>query len=683
VSAALEHTLAHIARVGRALERRLAAGGLDAAPIPVEDPPDEAPGEDAPIALLTRRFELHPIERDTLVLALAIELDERVARGLGALRGGTRHGFVDAQLALALLAPDPFTAAAAATAFDASGALFRAGLLRAVPVTGFAPYRAAECLVPERHVLFLAQGRRALGGDVEAVAERVVSSLRGADLPGLAPLVAQLATTLRGYHRQPRVLPPDEAAVAAEGPARYDYERGLVLEVTGPAGSGRRMLVRAAAGTIGRALIEVDARVLGGHPDWSERLRQVFQQAELYGEIVHLRRASALTAGAQAELVRLVARHAVALVLSHDGTAPLSELGEHVVARVRTPPQLTRDTAARLWEQALPARTEALDPHVFSRLAEGHPLSARQVRQAVRLATAWSSELRQPGAPVVLAPMVLQGAASAQRAAGPSVLTTEVTAPTRRLDDLVMATDKRAEIQNIVDACAHRREVLHVWGLDRVLTRGTGIICLFDGPPGTGKTLTAEVLAAELGLELQQINVGRVVDKYIGETEKNLEQLFAQAIPERTMLLFDEADSLFGTRVKVSSSTDRYANMAINTLLQLIERYPGVVILTTNLKEALDPAFERRITYKVTFERPDRDARHALWRAHLPAEAPLAGDVDLWALSELELSPGHIKNAVLRAALASAKSGRITQAALREQAEREAKSVGVLVRRTT
>ena len=221
------------------------------------------------------------------------------------------------------------------------------------------------------------------------------------------------------------------------------------------------------------------------------------------------------------------------------------------------------------------------------------------------------------------------------------------------------------------------------WGFGSLLSRGTGIICLFDGPPGTGKTLTAEVLARTLDLELHRINVGQIVDKYVGETEKNLVRLFEQIIPERTLLLFDEADSLFGSRVKVNTSSDRYANMAVNTLLQLIERYPGVVILTTNLKERIDSAFMRRITYKVVFEEPDEEMRLALWTNHLPGEAPLADDVDLPALAKsFKLSGGNIKNATLRAALAAAESGLITQQILYEQACLEAEATGMLVQRS-
>ena len=684
---ALRHTELHLARIERLVELRLEAGGLDAPPgasdrddpalLALED--ELARFEDTldappPLALLSERFSLAPLERDTLVLVVAMELHERCSRLVAALRGGSRHGFVDPQLALALFASRPV---AEARLLDEGAILFRAGLLRAVPVRGFAPYRASACLVPEPHLLAFLAGRRELGRDLDEVALRVVPEVEADELPGLAPTIDALAQVLRGFLHRPVGGPPD----------RLGSDRALVVSLSGPPGSGRRLAVQAAARRARRAVIELDGALLAGHEAWVVRLRQALTQAELYGELVHLRYGDVLferQPGAPAVLRDLARRHTAALVLSHAAALAAGAFDESVVLRARTPSVLAAPTAEALWRSSLPPDVTCDDSAALARLATTEALAPARIRQAARLATLREAADHPPGAPLTLTAAALSAAAHLQRETGLGELTSpESPHAAGQAAELVLSPKNVDEIASITRACASRSRVMQTWGFERILRRGTGIICLFDGPPGTGKTLTAEVIARELALELHQINVARIVDKYIGETEKNLERVFARIVPERTLLLFDEADSLFGSRVKVSTSTDRYANMAINTLLQLIERYPGVVVLTTNLKDAIDPAFERRITYKVIFDKPDADARAQLWRAHLPPEAPLAPDVDLDALADtFELSGGHIKNAVLRAALDCAHGGRLTQAALYAQAVREASSLGMVVRRS-
>ncbi len=179
--------------------------------------------------------------------------------------------------------------------------------------------------------------------------------------------------------------------------------------------------------------------------------------------------------------------------------------------------------------------------------------------------------------------------------------------------------------------------------------RGRGISALFDGDSGTGKTMACDVVATEVKLPLMRVNVAALVDKYIGETEKNLTRVFAQARARGGILLFDEADALFATRTAVGRAADRYANLETNLLLQLVEEHPGIVLLTTNLKGNLDQAFLRRLTYKVSFDVPDALLREQLWRRHLPADHAVAELGIARLASVFELSGGGIRNAVVRA----------------------------------
>ncbi len=183
----------------------------------------------------------------------------------------------------------------------------------------------------------------------------------------------------------------------------------------------------------------------------------------------------------------------------------------------------------------------------------------------------------------------------------------------------------------------HRATVYDAWGFAAKSPRGLGISALFAGASGTGKTMAAEVLAGELRLDLYRIDLAGVVSKYIGETEKNLRKVFDAAEDSGAILLFDEADALFGKRSEVKDSHDRYANIEVSYLLQRMEAYRGLAILTTNLKSALDPAFLRRIRFVVQFPFPDAAQRAEIWRRVFPASTPTEG-LDVWKLAKLNVA---------------------------------------------
>jgi SpoVK/Ycf46/Vps4 family AAA+-type ATPase len=197
--------------------------------------------------------------------------------------------------------------------------------------------------------------------------------------------------------------------------------------------------------------------------------------------------------------------------------------------------------------------------------------------------------------------------------------------------------------------------VYETWGFAAKSSRGLGISALFAGVSGTGKTMAAEVLANELQLDLYRIDLSQVVSKYIGETEKNLRRVFDAAEEGGAILLFDEADALFGKRSEVKDSHDRYANVEVSYLLQRMESYRGLAILTTNMKEALDSAFLRRIRFVVQFPFPDAEGRAEIWRRVFPAQTPTEG-LDVLQLAHLNVAGGNIRNIALNAAFLAAES---------------------------
>ncbi|MBN1204049.1 MAG: ATP-binding protein [Myxococcaceae bacterium] len=237
------------------------------------------------------------------------------------------------------------------------------------------------------------------------------------------------------------------------------------------------------------------------------------------------------------------------------------------------------------------------------------------------------------------------------------------------LDDLAQRIEPRARWEDLVlpplqlellrDISAHVRQratVYEAWGFGGASSRGLGISALFAGVSGTGKTMASEVLASELRLDLYRIDLSQVVSKYIGETEKNLRRIFDAAEEGGAILLFDEADALFGKRSEVKDSHDRYANIEVSYLLQRMEAYRGLAILTTNMKEAMDSAFLRRLRFVVEFPFPGLDQRMELWRRAFPSSTPTEG-VDMARLAKLNVAGGHIRNIALSAAFLAADMG--------------------------
>jgi SpoVK/Ycf46/Vps4 family AAA+-type ATPase len=238
-----------------------------------------------------------------------------------------------------------------------------------------------------------------------------------------------------------------------------------------------------------------------------------------------------------------------------------------------------------------------------------------------------------------------------------------------RLDELAQRLEPGASWEQLVlpdaqrqilrDMAAHVRQrttVYERWGFAAHGSRGLGISALFAGASGTGKTMAAEVLADELHLDLYRIDLSSVVSKYIGETEKNLRRIFDAAEQGGVILLFDEADALFGKRSDVKDSHDRYANIEVSYLLQRMESYRGLAILTSNLKSSLDVAFLRRIRFVVQFPFPDHAQRTEIWRRVFPPDMPRAG-LDPAALARLNVSGGNIRNIALGAAFHAADAG--------------------------
>jgi SpoVK/Ycf46/Vps4 family AAA+-type ATPase len=224
-------------------------------------------------------------------------------------------------------------------------------------------------------------------------------------------------------------------------------------------------------------------------------------------------------------------------------------------------------------------------------------------------------------------------------------------------DDIVLPAEELTALHEIADQVAHRHTVYYRWGFADRISRGLGISALFSGPSGTGTSMAAEVIANNLRLDLHRIDLSTVVDKYIGETEKNLRRLFDAAESGGAILFFDEADALFGKRSEVKDSHDRYANIEVNYLLQRMESFTGLAVLATNMRSALDPAFLRRLRFVVNFQFPSMSLRREIWARVLPPATPRDPRLDLDRLARLPATGGMIRNIAMNAAFAAAAAG--------------------------
>jgi hypothetical protein len=329
---------------------------------------------------------------------------------------------------------------------------------------------------------------------------------------------------------------------------------------------------------------------------------------------------------------------------------------------------------SRLWAPALDeASSGSTDPVVRTGLA-AFRLSPEQVVRAIRAARQQATaEGRSVGA------VDLQAGARSQNAGGLERLARRIR-PQVAWRDLVLPEGVVTQLGEIAARARFRDVVLDRWELGRRSSKGRGLTALFAGDSGTGKTMSAEVVAGELGLDLYVIDLSTVIDKYIGETEKNLDRIFVEADRVNGVLLFDEADAIFGKRSDVKDSHDRYANVEVAYLLQRMELFDGVAILTTNLRSNVDEAFTRRLDAVVDFPMPDEQDRCRLWRNNLPATVPQADDIDVEFLARaFKLSGGNIRNiAVAAAFFAAAEDRAVGMADLIRATEREYRKLGRL-----
>jgi ATPase family associated with various cellular activities (AAA) len=578
----------------------------------------------ASLAGAARVFRLSPFEIDVLLLALAVEIDARYGEIVACLLGTARATRPTIGLALAVLCPEPGQRAAAMEKLMPAGVLRSQALL---VVDGAGPFPQSSFWIP---------------ADVWPRLANIGSGSTRFELqPARADALERLVldAPLVGHTR----------AVARWLRKRRRRERLLVI-IRGPEGSGRHALGRALAHAAGRPALIANPRALED-PEMAAALRR---DALWLDAVIVLDEPADPLAGVPAWLQALEAPM-VWIALPGAAERLLRAARETVEITLRAPDLAT---CTAMWQALLPP--DGGDSAGFARASEAAHLAGRyrfgpgRIRAAVDLALAHARAFHQTEA---VSGSILEDACRRLPEVNLGALAQKLAQPFGRAD-LVVTEAVRRELDLALAWANQRVRVLHDWGLGRRLHAGRGLTCLFAGPPGTGKTMAAQVLARELGLDIYRIDLSQVVNKYIGETEKNLSRLFDEAERGNVILFFDEADAIFGKRTQVKDAHDRYANVETGFLLQRLEAHEGVVVLATNLRRNLDDAFTRRLQVIIEFPMPAVAERRGLWQGLLPAPAHRADDIDIGRLSEsFPLSGGEIKNAVLASAFAAAAEG--------------------------
>jgi hypothetical protein len=575
--------------------------------------------EPAAIDQLAETFGLSAFERDLLLLCAGVEMDAGVAACCAAASGRPYATF---GLALAALAEPHWSAIA--------------------PVRPLRLWRLVEV-----------KDDQGLAGSRLTIDERVLHYLAG---------VSYLDTRLRPLlrvHALPAAMADGHACVVEAAVQALERDDAMsVLQLVGDDGAGQRDVAGAIAHRFGLQL-----RVLRA-ADIPTSLHELDALALLW------RREAALLASAL--LIECEdGAHGAARLAQHPGG--LVFIGAREALAIDHPTRhFTIDKPSALEQKRL--WTQALGP-VAGRLNGALDGVATQFRLSAETIARTGAAMRP-----ALAASQTPDAALWQACRGSMRNRLDDLAqriePAAHWDDLVLPEPQKATLRQIAVHVKHRLAVYDAWGFAAKGARGLGISALFAGESGTGKTMAAEVLANELHLDLYRIDLAATVSKYIGETEKNLKRIFDAAEDSGAILLFDEADALFGKRSEVKQSHDRYANIEVSYLLQRMEAYRGLSILTSNLKNALDTAFLRRLRFVVQFPFPDARQRELIWRGIFPAATPLE-DIDCAKLARLNVAGGGIRNIALNAAFLAAEAGspvampHLLQAARSEAAKRE------------
>jgi len=631
-----------------------------------------------PLADLVQRFRLNSFELRCLVLALASHIEPRMAALVTSASKDNFTRGVTIRLAMERFCLTATERVQARAAFLPSAPLIRNHMI----ALGRTEVGASEGLLSRRMELTTPTLRYILK---ENELSESLAKLARLEFPEVSLLnvilqtehmtqVRQLVENHRDYRKAitewgfDKVLP---------------YGRGLSFLFSGPPGTGKTLLAHALAAHAHRPILSLSAADIPEKEGVEKLLDDLLTEAMMRDAIVLIDECEALLGKGdkrKATAFKAVEDFEGILILITNHPHQLDEGLERRVMYNLPFEVPEADVRRQIWEVHIPPEVPLEGDIDLDVLANTYDFSGGTIKNSILFAVNLALA-KNPKQPCLTMKLLEEGCRAQLRYALEDLTVRSYSR--LRVKDIILPEKPYKKVLEIIAACRNQATVLNAWGFGKKLVTGKGITCLFDGPPGTGKTLCAEIISGELDRPLYRVSIPEVVSKWVGETEKNIKAIFQQARISHAMLLFDEADSLFASRMaEAKSSTDRYANMEVNLLLQEIERFPGFVILTTNFFGSLDKALIRRIQFRVTFEDPDEEGRVRIWQTLTPPEAPLDADVNFEKLAKhFEMTGGMIKNAIVRAAYLSCEAGTsITQKRLEESCLDEYQAAGKVAR---
>jgi hypothetical protein len=570
----------------------------------------ERDGADLRLRRLARNFHLDEIDIELLLIAMAPDVEARFERLYGYLQDDVSRRRASVGLGLELCG------------LPSSSAYARSRLAAGAPLV-------------DEYLVQVEENERPVLTRPLRVPDRVAAHLLGSDIPDA--VVAALA------YQCEQAMPEQAATLVRwmrDGGSRLAYIR----ERPGASGAA---LASSAFGQVARPTLALDLERLRTEDDVPMVAALTAREAGLTGAGVVAGPVEVLITRGLPAVRAFSEMPALVVLVGARSWDPGWARDVPFICEAPVPDAVQR---AELWRRNLNGDTPpGLD--LAGTMAQFR-LTAEQVHRAARAA-----RMEAHAREVPLDEEELKAGARAQNAAGLERLARRIQ-PAVGFADLVLPPDTMAQLKELLTRARYREQVLDVWKMGGPSARRRGLTALFAGPSGTGKTMAAEVLASELGLDLYTVDLATVVDKYVGETEKNLDRIFAEAERVNGVILFDEADALFGKRSEVSDAHDRYANVEVAYLLQRMELFDGIAILATNLRANLAEAFTRRLDSLVDFPEPEAEYRRRLWELSLGTTMPRTADLDLDFLAEsFKLSGGAIRNIAVAGAYAAAEAG--------------------------
>ncbi|WP_424097839.1 AAA family ATPase [Moorena producens] len=603
-----------------------------------------------PLNWLKQTFGLSEFDLDVMLIALAPEIDLAYEGLYAYLQDDVTRRRPSIDLALNLLCPSPEAKLLQRVHFAPDAPLIKHGLLHLIPDPHqVKPPILSYYLKLDDQVIHSLLKQKRLESRLESWCQLIDSPAVEDKLPIRDDIKHILPKLIK--HAQNTSQP-------------------LHLYFSGLYSTEKRRGAIALAAQLNKQLLIADLAQAAIKEEFDQLLKLLFREACFHDAILYLESLESLDA-LQSKEQHLLYKRVLDRLTEAKGVVILSGIQSWVpkftnLQGVITVPFATPDFYQRrvYWQATLETKGIVLSDGDLDTLANRFTLSSAQIAGAVT--TACNQALWRAAAEFEELPLnstikpTLNDLLTAARDQSGSNLTelARKLNPKYSWQDIILPPDQLAQLKEICNQAKYRHIVYEKWGFHRKLSIGKGLNVLFSGPPGTGKTMAAEVIANELQLELYKIDLSQVVSKYIGETEKNLNRIFMAAETANAILLFDEADALFGKRSEVRDAHDRYANIEVGYLLQKMEEYEGISILTTNLRQNLDEAFVRRLAFTVHFPSPDEASRRRIWEGIWTEEIPLSADVDFEFLArQFKLSGGNIKNIALAAAFLAAEAG--------------------------